>query len=67
MKFHENRSKGSGDMERTRTCYGPTDGHTVTDGLTAEGHSYNPLPLRGGDFKEQNKIKNKNEKSFLKE
>ena len=36
MKFNENRSKGSGDMELTRKCYG------WTDGLTDEGHSYNP-------------------------
>ena len=42
MKFHENRSKGSGDMEHTRKCYGRTDG------MTDAGHSYNPLPLRGG-------------------
>ena len=27
-KFHENLSKGSGDMERTRRCYGRTDGRT---------------------------------------
>ena len=27
-KFNENLSKGSGDMERTRKCYGMTDGQT---------------------------------------
>ena len=26
MKYHENRSKGSGDMKRTRKCYRQTDG-----------------------------------------
>ena len=31
-KFNENLSKGSGDMERTRKCYGRTDGWT--DGQT---------------------------------
>ena len=40
MNFHENQSKGSGDMERTRKCYGLT--HGQTDGRTDEGHSYNP-------------------------
>ena len=36
MKFNENRSKGSGDKEWTQKCYG------WNDGLTDEGHSYNP-------------------------
>ena len=45
VKFHENRSKGSGDIERTGKCYG------WTDRLTDEGHFYNPLPLRGGGLK----------------
>ena len=31
-QFNENLSKGSGDMERTRKCYGRTDGQT--DGQT---------------------------------
>ena len=26
MKFNKNRSKGSGDMERTQKCYGLNDG-----------------------------------------
>ena len=26
MKFNENRSKGSGDVERTRKCYGRNGG-----------------------------------------
>ena len=43
MKFNENRSKGSGDMERTRKCYGRTD----------EGHSYNPHPLHGRQLTKQ--------------
>ena len=36
MKFYENHSKGSGDMERTRKCYGRNDGQTdrVPDGQT---------------------------------
>ena len=43
MKFHEYQSKSSGDMERTRKCYGQTDG------LTDEGHSYNtPSASRRG-------------------
>ena len=28
MEFNVNRSKGSGDMERTRKCYGRNDGQT---------------------------------------
>ena len=28
VKFNENRSKGSGDIERTRKCYGRTDERT---------------------------------------
>ena len=32
VKYHENQSKGSGDMEWTGKCYGRTD----------EGHSYSP-------------------------
>ena len=49
VKFNENRSKGSGDMERTRKCYGRNDRlMDRRDGHTDEGHSYNPLPLRGG-------------------
>ena len=36
MKFHENQSKGSGDMERTLKCYGRNDGRAD------EGHSYEP-------------------------
>ena len=36
VKFIENQTKGSGDMERTRKCYG------WTDRLTDKGHSYNP-------------------------
>ena len=52
-KFIENLSKGSGDMERTRKCYGRIAGRTFgqtderidgrTDEWTDEGHSYNPL------------------------
>ena len=38
MKIKENRSKGSGDMERTQKCYGQNDG--LRDGLTDD--SYNP-------------------------
>ena len=45
MKFNKNRSKGSGNMELTRKCYGRNDGQTD------EGHSYNPHPLRGGRLK----------------
>ena len=37
MKFNENRSKGSGDLEWTQKCYGRNDR------LTDEGHSYNPF------------------------
>ena len=36
MKFNENRSKGSGDMEGTQKCSGQNDGQTD------KGHSYNP-------------------------
>ena len=57
MKFNENRSKGSGEMERTRTCYGRTDG------LTDEGHSYNHLPFRDGGltkYKNDNGLKKLN-------
>ena len=32
MKFNQNRSMVSGDMERTRTCFGRNDGRT--DGKT---------------------------------
>ena len=39
VKFHENRSKGSGDMKRARTCYGRIQG--LHDGLRDKGHSYN--------------------------
>ena len=39
MKFNENRSKGSGDMERTQKCYIWNEGRTDT---------INPLPLRSG-------------------
>ena len=38
MKFNETRSKVSGYMERHES---------VTDGMTDEGHSYDPLLLRG--------------------
>ena len=36
MKFNENRSKGSGDMERARKYYGRNDGRTdrLTDRQT---------------------------------
>ena len=54
MKFNENRSKGSGEMERTRTCYGRNDGRT--DGLTDEGHFYNHLPLRDGGLTKYKKM-----------
>ena len=46
MKFNKIRSKGSGDTERIRKCYGGKE-------LTDEGHSYDPLPLRGGGFKDK--------------
>ena len=42
VKFNVNRSKGSGDMVRTQKWYGRNDR------LADEGHSYNPIPLRGG-------------------
>ena len=45
MKFDENCLKGSGDIERTRKCYGRNDGRG--DGW----HSYTFVtshPLRGG-------------------
>ena len=29
MKFHDNQSKGTGDMEWTRKCYGMTDRQRV--------------------------------------
>ena len=53
VKFNENRPKGSRGMRRTRKCYGRKDRLTdwLTDGLTDEGHSYNPLPLGGGGLK----------------
>ena len=41
MKFHENRSKVSGDMERNQKCYGQTDGLT-------KGIPMTPFRLRGG-------------------
>ena len=42
MKLNENHSKGSGDMKQTGKCY------DCNDGLTDEGHSYNPNLLSGG-------------------
>ena len=48
MKFNENNSKGSGDMGRTRKCYGWND--ELTDGLTDECHSYNPYQPHGGEL-----------------
>ena len=41
MKFNENLSKGSGDMEQTRKGYGWND--RLTDGWTDKGHSYKSL------------------------
>ena len=45
MKLSENHPKGSGDMVRTRKCFGRNDGQTdgLIDGLTDKGHSYNPF------------------------
>ena len=50
MKFNENLSKGLGDMERTRKSYGWNNGwiSSISPEPFRIGHSYNPLPLRGG-------------------
>ena len=45
MKFNENRSKGSGDMERTGKSYGRNV--RLTDRQT-KGIPIIPLPLCGG-------------------
>ena len=41
MKYHENQSKGSGDMELTQKCYGQIDAQT-------KGIPITPLLLHGG-------------------
>ena len=42
LKFNENLSKGSGDIEGTRKCYRQMDGQTdeQTGRKTDEEHSY---------------------------
>ena len=52
-KFNENLSKGSGDMERTRKCYGRTDGQTKAISIISH-------LLRGGGLKKKKKNGSKN-------
>ena len=43
VKFNENRSKGLRDMKVLRNG-------GMTDGLTDEEHSYNPIPFLAKDY-----------------
>ena len=47
MKFNENRSKGSGDMEQTQKCYGQNG--RLTD-RQVKDIPITPLPLQGWGF-----------------